>query len=281
MKEKLSQQISKLRDEQKCQISTSNQNKESIEDYHLIYEDKMARFIEIIQNEYDDINFEISKSSKTKQHSDDIPILQRLQDGTDSEETDSEETVSEGPAPPTLEHIAGDNNGLTKKIRKPKKRQVILAENKEKYDAEQMKEMTAICRRIGMKEDPNIGSKLYDFGSHLDVYRNLDWLFKTYDIRAFGVFVDKQKQSWCRDIKYALRAKGGIVPLSTMKMNISKRFEELKPLYRSQEQCNESANGRNMNGIRRKRFRVDGNTDNMAMMRSDGLNRKRRKIGNK
>ena len=157
-----------------------------------------------------------------------------------------------------------------------------MAENKEKYDAEQMKEMTAICRKIGMKEDPNIGSRLYDFGSHLDVYRCVDRLFITYDVNGFRIFVDKQKQSWCRDIKYALRAKGGIVPLSAMKMNICKRFEELKPLYRSREQSDDEMLSANyMNRVRRKRFRVDGNTNNIGIMRNGGLNRKRRKIGNK
>merc|ERR1712228_1153077 len=70
-------------------------------------------------------------------------------------------------------------------------------------------------------------------GTHQQVYECIDGLFTDYNIESFAVFIKKQKQSYCRDIKRALYAKGGIVPLSAMKQNIIKRFNELKPIYDS------------------------------------------------
>ena len=95
-----------------------------MDDYSITYEDKMARFMEIIKSKYnpisDDINLPISSAIQTKKHGDDVPILQRLQDGTDSEETDSEETVFEEASSPILEQVNGDKDGLSEKFGNPK-----------------------------------------------------------------------------------------------------------------------------------------------------------------
>jgi len=159
------------------------------------------------------------KNGKSKRKMDDIPILQRLRMGMENDSdssTDSEMT----------EH------GKEKKVKKRKMaRKKIIEQNKINISNEGMVEMKAICNRLNIKKGPNIGSRLYHFGCHLEAYREIEGLFRKYDGNTFKSFINGRNQNYCRDIKYALYTKGQIVPLSEMKQNIYKRFNELKPFY--------------------------------------------------
>lgn len=123
---------------------------------------------------------------------------------------------------------------MVKKAKRAKTaRKKILEKNKTNISDEAMNEMKKICKRLNIGKQPNIGCKLYFFGTHLDAYKCIDKLFKSNDDDSFRAFIFKQKQSYCRDMKSALYTKGSIVPLATMKENISKRFNELKPCYKN------------------------------------------------
>ena len=112
--------------------------------------------------------------------------------------------------------------------KKPKKRADIIKENAESIGKETLDDMKRICTKLGILEGCNIGCNLYFFKSYYDVYKCIEQLFDDNDIDEFRNVIENKSQSFCRDIKYCLHAKGPIVPLKTMQENICRKFNELK-----------------------------------------------------
>merc|ERR1712228_1071481 len=85
-----------------------------------------------------------------------------------------------------------------KMVKKPKRlkttRKKILEKNQADIDGDAMIEMKAICKRLNIGKPPNISCKLYDFSSHLEVYKCIDKLFKNNGMDNFRAFIFKQKQ---------------------------------------------------------------------------------------
>ena len=167
---------------------------------------------------------------ETRKKSEDIPILERIKLGIDDSDSSDSDDHDDSSGSPETEPEA---NGLkqNRKIKRRTDRKQIAEENKDRISSEDMATMNTICDRLHLPKGPNIGSRLYHFTSHLAAYQCLDELFKQHTEQSFAGFVQRQRQSWCRDVKYALYTRGQIVPLTVMKENISKRFNELKPLY--------------------------------------------------
>eukprot|EP01083_Nonionella_stella_P066200 174117_1 len=196
-------------------------------------------------------NAKPSKITNAKKF-EDIPILQRLKMGlVEDGVTDSECTESEDEP---LSNKAKAVN-VKKKVKSKTQRKTIIAENKAKISDEAMREMNSICNTLKLIKGPNIGSKLYHFPNHLAVYQCIDTLFEKYDEKGFNVFINQQKQSFCRDIKYALYTKGQIVPLTAMKHNICLRFAELTQLKNKKRTRDEIDDGVK-NGPNKKRRKV-------------------------
>merc|ERR1712228_352072 len=165
------------------------------------------------------------KKIKTKTKAADLPILERMRLGL-ADDSDSSSSDSESSNP--------TNNGNGRKPKRTKTaRKKILEQNKTNISDEAMIEMKKICKRLNIGKPPKIDSRLYYFGSHFEAYKCIDKLFQNHDNESFKQYVNGQKQSFCRDVKYALYTKGQIVPLSLMKENICKRFNELKPYYKN------------------------------------------------
>jgi len=184
---------------------------------------------------------------KTKKKSRaDIPIFERMKLGLmDSDSSSSDDGNQSSGSTGT------ESEG--KKLKKRSARKVLIEEHLANISREDMATMDAICGRLTLSKGPNIGSRLYHFGSHLAAYQCLDELFRVHSEQTFGGFVQRQKQTWCRDVKYALYTKGQIVPLTVMKENIRKRFVELKPRYdaacNGKGVLNGNGNGRKRNGM--------------------------------
>jgi len=127
-----------------------------------------------------------------------------------------------------------------KPLPKKKKKKIKEANSKKRGPKEvqtldgEMDEMKKICNRLNIGKPPKTGVGLYNFSSHLAVYKAIDKAFKKYDNTTFRVFIFKQKQSFCRDFKSHLYAKSSVTPLATLQQNIANRFKELKPNYNAQ-----------------------------------------------
>merc|ERR550539_22021 len=102
-------------------------------------------------------------------------------------------------------------------FKKSKKAKTKKKKTETNVSDEEMDEVKIICNRLNLGKQPNVKCRLYHFDSHLQKYQVIDRLFQRHSNDSFEQFVNQQKQSWCRDVKSAIYAKGGIVPLSSMK----------------------------------------------------------------
>ena len=200
-------------------MDVDHNNRNNFENYRI--PKRKSKFLPLIRTNSKSND---NKKRKRENLNDSKPNKKRKKDDLSSIPTDSSS-------------YSDDNQSET--VKKPKRsktgRKKILEQNKTKISDEAMVEMKKICKRLNIGKPPNISCKLYQFESHLKTYKCIDDLFRNHNNESFRVFINKQKQSFCRDVKYALYTKGGIVPLATMKENISKRFNELKPRYLTAE----------------------------------------------